>query len=164
MSGDLCLRNRQHTRPVDLRRLTQITRHLLVEHFPHGLCELGVHLVAAPEMTRHNERFLGHAGSTDVITFDYADTPGAPSLCGEIFLCVDDAVAQARLFRTTWQSELVRYLIHGLLHLHGHDDLQPAARRRMKRQENRILREVSRRFAVARLARRGQRPKTPPRN
>jgi probable rRNA maturation factor len=43
------------------------------------------------------------------------------SLHGELFICLDDAVKQAREFRTTWQSELTRYVIHGLLHLCGHD-------------------------------------------
>jgi probable rRNA maturation factor len=74
-------------------------------------------------------------------------------LRGELFVCLDDAVKQAREFRTTWQSELVRYVIHGLLHLCGHDDLKPAARRRMKREENRILSATAKHFPVSRLAR-----------
>ena len=47
-------------------------------------------------------------------------------LHGEIFICVDEAVWQARKFRTSWQSEIVRYLVHGVLHLLGHDDSRPA--------------------------------------
>ena len=70
---------------------------------------------------------------------------------GDIFVCLDDAVAQARQFRTTWQSELVRYVIHGLLHLRGYDDRHPAARRKMKREENRRLREITRRFPLAQI-------------
>ena len=50
---------------------------------------------------------------------------------------------QAREFGTTWQSEVVRYVIHGLLHLRGHDDLKPAERRVMKREENRLLKRVA---------------------
>ena len=48
------------------------------------------------------------------------------TLHGEIFICVDEAVLQARKFRTSWQSEIVRYLVHGVLHLLGHDDSRPA--------------------------------------
>jgi probable rRNA maturation factor len=84
--------------------------------------------------------------------------PGRPhsvgsqqTLHGEIYICLDDAVKQARAFCTTWQGELIRYVIHGLLHLCGHDDLKPAARRKMKREENRLLREVTKRFALAKL-------------
>jgi rRNA maturation RNase YbeY len=76
-----------------------------------------------------------------------------PRIHGEIFLCLDEAVAQARQFGTDWQSELARYLLHGLLHLHGFDDLTPHARRRMKRQENRLLRLAQRQFPLRRLAR-----------
>jgi ssRNA-specific RNase YbeY (16S rRNA maturation enzyme) len=65
---------------------------------------------------------------------------------GELFICLDDAVAQAREFRTTWQRELVRYIVHGVLHLCGHDDHAAVPRRVMKREENRLLRELSRRF------------------
>jgi probable rRNA maturation factor len=74
-------------------------------------------------------------------------------LCGEIFICVDEAVLQARRFRTSWPSEVVRYLVHGVLHLRGYDDLQPAARRRMKRQENRLLRALAARFSLSQLER-----------
>ena len=72
-------------------------------------------------------------------------------LHGEIFICLDDAVKQARAFRTTWQSELERYVIHGLLHLCGHDDLKPTARRNMKREENRLLRAITKRFVLSEL-------------
>ena len=77
----------------------------------------------------------------------------AVSLQGELFVCLDDAVKQAKEFKTSWQSELTRYVIHGLLHLRGHDDLKPAARRVMKKEENRLLREISREFSLPRLAR-----------
>jgi probable rRNA maturation factor len=61
------------------------------------------------------------------------------------------AVAQSREFGTDWRAELVRYVIHGLLHLLGHDDREPAARRRMKRVESRLLRDIGRRFALSKL-------------
>ncbi len=69
-----------------------------------------------------------------------------PTLHGEIFICVDEAIAQARKYAPRWQSEIVRYVIHGILHLLGHDDSRPAARRRMKREENRLLRRLAGKF------------------
>jgi probable rRNA maturation factor len=118
-------------------------------------------------MTTLNETFLQHEGSTDVITFDYVDNGRAgsplpaggahgvtrPTLHGEIFICVDEALLQARKFKTAWQPEIVRYVVHGVLHLLGHDDSQPAARRKMKREETRLLRGLSRRFSLAQLGR-----------
>ena len=162
---NVIIANRQRTRKINLRLLKQIAAALLAE-LKIEKAELGINLVAAPEMTRLNETFLRHAGSTDVITFDYADdgragsppaaktgrrTEDAPALHGEIFICVDEAVLQARNFGTTWQSEIVRYIVHGVLHLLGHDDSRAGARRKMKREENRLLRELSRRFSLAQL-------------
>ena len=76
-----------------------------------------------------------------------------PALQGELFVCLEVAVNQARQFRTPWTSELARYVIHGLLHLNGYDDLAPGSRRVMKREENRLLRAVARLFPLTRLRR-----------
>jgi probable rRNA maturation factor len=112
-------------------------------------------------MARINQTFLQHEGSTDVITFDYAENPTSQgrTLHGEIFICIDDAIAQARQFRTSWQAELARYVIHGVLHLRGLDDIRAADRRKMKREENRLLKEVARRFPLSKL---GGNPKLAP--
>ena len=149
--SELVLRNRQRVRRVHTPILRRIVRSLLSEFLDAENYELCVHLVATQEITRLNETFLRHAGSTDVITFDHhgGDSP----LHGEIFICIDQAVSQARRFRTTWQSELVRYFLHGILHLLGHDDQRPAARRKMKREENRLLRALAARFPLSQLAR-----------
>jgi len=136
--------NRQRLRRINLRFFRKILlaalNNLRVEQF-----ELGIQIVGAAEMTRLNEAFLRHKGSTDVITFDHSSlVTRHPSLLhGEIFICIDEAVAQAKRFRTSWQSELVRYAVHGVLHLLGHEDARAAARRKMKREEDRILRELA---------------------
>lgn len=144
--------NRQRTRAVRLELLRRIAVDLVRNQLGLESCDLGICLLAAPAMTRLNEKFVGHAGVTDVIAFDYADPPGA-SLHGEIFLCVDEAVRQARRFRTTWPAELVRYLAHGVLHLRGYDDHRAADRRRMKREEDRLLRALAAAFPLAQLGR-----------
>jgi probable rRNA maturation factor len=162
--------NRQKTRVLHLHLLRKISRCLLNELLQQKSFELGIHLIDAEEMARLNETFLQHQGSTDVITFNYIEEgragsppssvrsgknplpPTAP-LQGEIFISIDDAITHARQFRTTWQSELVRYLVHGILHLQGFDDLKPALRRTMKREENRLVKELSRRFDLGKLER-----------
>jgi len=149
----LCLRNRQRTRAVDTRLLRRIARDLLTELLSVRRYELGVHIVADEEMTCVNETFLKHAGSTDVITFPHASNRRDGCLHGEIFICVDEAVLQARRYRTAWQSELARYLVHGLLHLRGFDDASRVQRARMKREEGRLLRTVARRFPLSKLSR-----------
>ena len=186
--SELILRNRQRARRVNLPWLRRIARVLLAERLGLNAYALGVHLVGASEMSRLNRQFLDHNGSTDVLTFDHGGQPvpfhhgtrsrsatGEPPSCGnaetesttgglhgEIFICVDTALAQARQFRSTWQSELVRYLVHGALHLRGYDDLQPVARRVMKREENRLVRLLSRQLSFKRLA--THTPSGPPRS
>ncbi len=150
---DLAVSNRQRTRRVD----TQALRALAVAVLDHlGLdAEVGIHLVSAREMAQVNWDFLRHEGSTDVITFDHGCT--AERLHGELFISVADAVEQAAEFGTTWEEELVRYVIHGLLHLRGYDDLEPAKRRVMKRQENRLVAKFAETHPLARPAgRRGR--------
>ncbi len=146
--GTLTIRNRQRTRPVNVGQFRQITRMLLDEILEQNSYDLGVYFVAAPEMTRLNETFLQHEGSTDVITFSYAEASEATSIHGEIFICVDEALLMAKSFKTSWHAEILRYLVHGVLHLLGHDDHNAADRRKMKREENRLLRRLLRRFAT----------------
>jgi rRNA maturation RNase YbeY len=145
---------------VDLRLLRRVTQALLHDTQPNENSDLGIYLVAAPEMTRLNETFLRHKGSTDVITFNYAEPRDQPCLNGEIFICLDEAASQARRFNTTWQSELVRYVVHGVLHLLGYDDRNSRARRRMKAAEDALVRRLARQFVFAALSKSGTESRT----
>ncbi len=149
--------NRQRKKRIDSRLLKQIVSELFSE-LEISEAELGISLVSAREMALVNETFLQHEGSTDVITFDHTEKLKAENgkrkqLHGELFICVDDAIAQAKEFQTTWQSEIVRYTVHGVLHLLGYDDLKPHLRRTMKREENRLVRLLAKRFSLAQLSR-----------
>jgi probable rRNA maturation factor len=152
----IAIASRQRTRKIDVRLLKRITGALLAE-FEISEAELGINLVSTREMALVNETFLQHEGSTDVITFDYKD-PEARSqepeldLHGELFVCVDDAILQAKEFKTSWQSEVVRYIVHGVLHLLGHDDHAVAKQRKMKREENRLVRLLAKKFSLAQIA------------
>jgi probable rRNA maturation factor len=146
---NLVIANRQRTKKINTRLLKEIVRALFSER-EITAAELGIHLVGAKEMARVNWQFLQHEGSTDVITFDHRDCD--LEIHGELFICVDDAVVQAKQFSTDWQSELVRYIVHGVLHLQGYDDLKPELRRTMKREENRLVRRLAKRFSLAQLS------------
>ncbi|MFM2295553.1 MAG: rRNA maturation RNase YbeY [Verrucomicrobiota bacterium] len=157
MNFALTVRNRQRVRRVDARQFKKILTAALTE-LGVEKCELCFHLVGVKEMAKVNWDFLRHEGSTDVITFDLAEggrrkAKGKNVLHGEIFICLDDAVKQAREFGTSWPSELVRYAGHGILHLLGHDDLLPVPRKQMKREENRLVCQLARQFRFASLAR-----------
>jgi rRNA maturation RNase YbeY len=149
----LRLFNRQKSRKLNVALLRRIAKHLLETSLARRQYELGVHLIDAFEMTELNEAFLRHSGSTDVITFNHQEAADDGKLHGEIFISVDDAVAQAGRFGATWQAEMVRYLAHGLLHLEGYDDTETGPRRALKREENKLVKELSRRFDLGKLGR-----------
>lgn len=155
----IVISNRQHTKTINRRLLQQIVKELLSD-LKVTKAELGIHLVGAKVMARVNWQYLQHEGSTDVITFNHREgvrrKSTADAINGELFVCVDDAVSQAREFGTTWQSEVIRYVVHGVLHLLGHDDLRPDRRRVMKREENRRLRALARKFSLAQISRRSR--------
>jgi probable rRNA maturation factor len=149
--------NRQRRKKINLHQLRAIVMELFLElKITEG--ELGIQFVGARRMAQINWQFLQHHGSTDVITFDHSEKRQAKDgrqkqLNGELFICVGDAILQAKEFGTSWQSELVRYVVHGVLHLCGYDDLKPALRRKMKREENRLVRRLAKRFPLAQLSR-----------
>lgn len=152
MKPELLLSNQRRGVRVDLRLLKQILLHVLHERLDRRDYELGFCFVGIARMTELNESFLRHAGSTDIITFNYNDPERPDRLAGDITICLDEVRIQARRFRVPWTTELVRCCIHGILHLVGYDDLTPAKRRVMKRMENRLLRQAAGRFELAKTA------------
>lgn len=134
----ILITNRQRDRKVDTSRVRSVGEAVLAEAGQGA--ELGIHLVSAKRSAEVNWQFLRHEGPTDIITFDHGST--SERLFGEMFLCVAEAVRQAREFGTTWEQELLRYVIHGILHLRGYDDLEPQKRRVMKREEERLVRKL----------------------
>ncbi len=154
---ELQLRNRQRTKTLDTDLLRGIVRSLLEEELHLTQYAVAIQFISSTKMAALNEQFLAHEGSTDVITFDYGqdynETEAARlELAGEIFISVPDAIKQAREFSTKWEEELVRYAVHGILHLLGYDDLVPRKRIQMKREENRLVRRLAKRFSLRRIS------------
>ena len=151
MKPELYLKNRQRSRRIDLRLLRNVVASLLEDQLGRVQYIIGIHLVEDEEMIGLNETHLHHEGATDVITFDYAEKDTPALLIGDVFICVQEAIRQARKYRADWQTEVVRYIAHGILHLSGYHDVTPAARREMKREEDRLVRAVEGEFRVKRL-------------
>lgn len=80
-----------------------------------------------------NKQYLNHDYFTDIITFDYSE--GAV-ISGDIFISVDTVKSNATEFGVTFEAELLRILIHGILHLCGQDDKTPELRIEMTKKEN----------------------------
>lgn len=142
MSGILEIRDRQRFRRVRVEALRALAEWMLGADPTVRGWELGIHLVSARAMARLHVRWLGVPGSTDIITFDHGS--GRGRLHGELFISVEDAVRQSEDFGTSPGSELARYVVHGILHLQGYDDLEPSARRTMKARENAWVRRAAR--------------------
>jgi len=157
----LTIRSRQKSHTVDAWLLRRLAKWALAETESGQVAkpvshELGVYLVGPVEMAKANERYLQHDGPTDVITFDYGTPGAAPKpgpVLGDIFICPVVAEEFAGELKTSWTEEVVRYLIHGILHLRGYDDSAPGPCRTMKREENRLMKLAAERFPLSSLAR-----------
>lgn len=99
-------------------------------------------VVDAQTMTRLHEQYLGEPGPTDVLTFELEHDAAGRVTEGEIVVCLAVAVEQAALRGHPVGHELLLYAIHGLLHLSGHDDRDPAGYARMHATEDEILRAL----------------------
>lgn len=99
--------------------------------------EINVIFVDQKDIRRLNRSFLDERGDTDVIAFPYdSPIPDAETPFGDVYVAVPVALRNARRFGEDPPREIARLIIHGVLHLLGHDDHRPAPRKRMwKRQE-----------------------------
>ena len=83
-----------------------------------------------------NKEFLGHDYYTDIITFDYSE-PGVVS--GDMYISLDTVLTNSEKFHTSYDKELLRVIIHGVLHLCGMNDKGRGERAVMEAAENRAL-------------------------
>ena len=81
---------------------------------------LSIAFVAPAAIASINRRHLGHAGPTDVISFPIAAAAGRP-LGGDIYICPEVARENARHHGAGVREEVARLVVHGVLHVLGHD-------------------------------------------
>jgi len=96
--------------------------------------ELSLTLINDRAMAHLNRETFGRRGPTNVIAFPLDDAPspnGPPALLGEVVISLQTTRRQAQEFGWPWQELLDFFLIHGILHLLGHDHEEPAAAARM---------------------------------
>lgn len=104
-----------------------------------GRAEISVAIVDDPAIRKLNQQYLQHDYETDVISFvlDWDESSG--SLLGQLIVSTDTAAILANDVGSTMQEELLLYVIHGMLHLVGYDDKQPAAAIEMRAAEKEYL-------------------------
>lgn len=102
----------------------------------HKVGEIGYMFVNDEKILEVNNEYLGHDYYTDVITFDYCE---GNILNGDIVISLDTVRTNAEKFGKTYEDELYRVIIHGVLHLCGINDKGPGEREIMEENENKAL-------------------------
>lgn len=83
-----------------------------------------------------NRQYLQHDYYTDIITFDYTEEK---KISGDLFISLDTVATNAEKFGATYETELHRVIIHGILHLCGINDKGPGEREIMEAAEDKAL-------------------------
>jgi rRNA maturation RNase YbeY len=128
-------------RPLLRRRAARALRAI-----GHARSELSLALVDDTAMAVLNEGHRRKPGPTDVLSFSLLEGPGAEhrgALLGDVVIALGVAERQARRGRRSLDDELARLLIHGVLHLVGHDHERDDETRRMRAEERRLWKEVN---------------------
>ena len=101
------------------------------------ISNLEINFISEKSILDINKQYLNHNYTTDIITFNYSSVLN--DIDGEIFISIDDALVNSKKFKVTFSEELVRLVIHGLLHLLGYDDQTSSDKIIMKQLENKLL-------------------------
>lgn len=116
-----------------------------VRHALNGtpLRGLSIAIVDDASIARLHANYMNDATPTDVLTFDLRDDAADDAIEGEIVVSAETARRQADRRSLAPREELLRYVIHGVLHLLGFDDATPAQRRSMRQREDRVLLDIT---------------------
>jgi rRNA maturation RNase YbeY len=114
---------------------------LLRDEFNFNISSLLINFVTSDQIIQINKKFLNHSYSTDIITFDYSSKKDI--IESEIYISADDADYNSKKYGVTFVEEILRLVIHGILHLLGYDDQTLVKRRKMKEIENILFQKYS---------------------
>lgn len=110
---------------------------LLKKELNFTINNLEISFLNSTDIIQLNKKYLNHKHSTDIITFEYSKLDSC--LEGEILISLDDAFDNSKRFRTSFKEELIRLVIHGVLHLLGYKDKRKNEKRVMKMKENLLM-------------------------
>lgn len=131
--------------PISKREVIGIAeRALSMEGAPEG-SSVSIMFVTDSAIKALNKKYLKKNTATDVMAFSMLEgrrIAGQGAHLGDVAISLGAARRQAGIFGTTVKKELRLYIVHGILHLLGYDDIVPANRLRMKKREQEILRRV----------------------
>jgi probable rRNA maturation factor len=126
---------------VDVERWAALAAAVLTAEGAGG--ELTLTFVDRDEIAALNAEHLGTSGPTDVLSFPLDDVagaiPGVPVLLGDVVVCPAVAAAQAPTHAGTVEDELALLVVHGVLHVLGHDHAEDADASAMRARERELL-------------------------
>ena len=98
--------------------------------------KLFFYFVSETKMQQVTRNHLNHDFVTDVITFDYSDDK---VIRAEPFICPSEVLKNAKRYKQSIENEVVRVVLHALLHVLGYDDKTKNSRQEMRKQEDSFL-------------------------
>jgi metalloprotein, YbeY/UPF0054 family len=113
----------------------------LIKILNFSIDSLQINFINSNQILEINKKYLNHHFTTDIITFNYSGS--LENLEGELFISTDDAFENAKKFNVDFNSELLRLIIHGILHMIGYEDDIPVNKKRMKLLENKLVKELT---------------------
>ena len=108
----------------------------ITEKEKHLLGDINYIFCSDEELLEINMKHLNHNTYTDIITFDYTEEK---KISSDIFISIDRVTENAKKFNVTFEDELHRVMIHGILHLCGYKDKSKADSELMRKKENASL-------------------------
>lgn len=132
--------------PVGLKSLKSLFERAAREIFAAhdvGSYAISISIVDDQEIRRINRESLNRPATTDVIAFDLSEAGLPYQKVGDLYICMDTAEANSKRFNVGLREELIRLVIHGLLHLVGYDDGVEAKREIMVAVQERIVKRLS---------------------
>ena len=105
----------------------------ITEKENHSLGDINYIFCTDDELLDINIKHLNHNTLTDIITFDYTE---GKIINSDIFISIDRVTENAEKFKVTFENELHRVMIHGVLHLCGYKDKTKADAELMRKKEN----------------------------
>lgn len=131
------LQSKHSIRVTQIQKLTETILKVLRQRK-----ELHVAMVSDSQIKKINKTFHAQNKPTDVLAFE-APRFSAPNFLGEVIVSVDRARVYSKRFQATHDEELMRYVIHGMLHLLGERDHKESVRKKMFEKQERLLKLIS---------------------
>ena len=122
--------------PAIKKRATNAWIKAVAASYGRKVGEIGYLFVNDEKILEVNREYLNHDYYTDIITFDYDEDY---TISGDLVISLDTVRSNAELFGKTYEEELYRVIIHGILHLCGINDKGPGEREMMEAAENKAL-------------------------